>query len=117
MAAITFGFIHNLPLVNTLTIANAVGAATAMGCGAGRNVAKLDSAIQLMKSAQLHEDDKFWVDMIEDSKLDFDEITLVSMFAVNGRRNRFNSTPLDKVVSELVPKIEFSSNLKDAIAS
>ncbi|KAK1391110.1 hypothetical protein POM88_019288 [Heracleum sosnowskyi] len=35
VAAIAFGYINNLPLVHTLTIANDVGAATAMGSGSG----------------------------------------------------------------------------------
>ncbi|XWS76300.1 hypothetical protein CRYUN_Cryun01aG0163900 [Craigia yunnanensis] len=41
VAAIAFGFIHNIPLANTLAFGNAVGAATAMRCGAGRNLATL----------------------------------------------------------------------------
>ncbi|GJN30374.1 hypothetical protein PR202_gb18673 [Eleusine coracana subsp. coracana] len=44
-AAIAFGFLHDLPVVSTLTLANAVGAATATGCGAGRNVAHLDKVV------------------------------------------------------------------------
>ncbi|XP_022859890.1 fructokinase-1, partial [Olea europaea var. sylvestris] len=48
VAAVAFGFIHNLPLVYTLTIANAVGAATAMGCGAGRNVATLGQVVEII---------------------------------------------------------------------
>ena len=47
VAAVAFGFIHNLPTVNTLAIANAVGAATAMGCGAGRNVATLMQVMEM----------------------------------------------------------------------
>ena len=49
VAAIAFGFIHNIPLVTTLAFANAVGAATAMGCGAGRNVATLKQVVELME--------------------------------------------------------------------
>jgi hypothetical protein len=51
-AAIAFGFLHDLPAVSTL---NAVGAATATGCGAGRNVAYLDKVLQLLREANLNE--------------------------------------------------------------
>lgn len=105
VAAIAFGFIHNLPMVYTLTIANAVGAATAMGCGAGRNVATLKRVTELMKAANLNEDDKFWNELI-DENLDTQEITFLSKMAVNGSNNRLNRVPLQKVVSEMLPKFE-----------
>lgn len=38
VVAVAFGFIHNLPLVYILTIAKAVGVATAMVCSVDRNV-------------------------------------------------------------------------------
>ncbi|KAG5532228.1 hypothetical protein RHGRI_026753 [Rhododendron griersonianum] len=65
VAAIAFGFIHNMPTVNILTIANPVGAAaaTAMCCGAGRNIAILKQLIELVKDENLHKDDKFWNDL------------------------------------------------------
>ncbi|CAL5427497.1 unnamed protein product [Camellia sinensis] len=105
VAAIAFGFIHNLPMVYTLTIANAVGAATAMGCGAGRNVATLKRVTELMKAANLNEDDKFWNELI-DENLDTQEITFLSKMAVNGSNNRLNRVPLQKVVSEMLRKFE-----------
>ncbi|GFH22444.1 ribokinase [Haematococcus lacustris] len=42
-AAIVWGYIHGHPVGTTLALANAVGAATAMGQGAGRNVANADT--------------------------------------------------------------------------
>ncbi|CAL5353686.1 unnamed protein product [Camellia sinensis] len=105
VAAIAFGFIHNLPMVYTLTIANAVGAATAMGCGAGRNVATLKRVTELMKAANLNEDDKFWNELI-DENLDTQEITFLSKMAVNGSNNRLNRVSLQKVVSEMLRKFE-----------
>lgn len=48
-AAIVLGYIrgHDLPAV--LALANAVGAATAMGTGAGRNVASADMVMSLLR--------------------------------------------------------------------
>ncbi|KAG6662674.1 hypothetical protein CIPAW_03G259200 [Carya illinoinensis] len=104
VAAIAFGFIHNVPMVSSLAIANAVGAATAMGCGAGRNVATLEKVIELMKVADLNEDDKFWKEMLPEN-LDSQEITFLSKFVVNGTNNQLKHIALQKVVSELLPKL------------
>ena len=64
-AAIAFGFLHDLPAVNTLTLANAVGAATATGCGAGRNVAHQDEVLQHLSQADLNEEDTARSKLIE----------------------------------------------------
>ncbi|KAL6217487.1 hypothetical protein ACLB2K_010704 [Fragaria x ananassa] len=105
VAAIAYGFIHGMPMVNTLAIANAVGAATAMGCGAGRNVATLDKVIELVKASDLNEDDKFW-NKVFDENLGVQEITAISKLAINGSDGRLNCVPLQKVVSELLPKLK-----------
>lgn len=105
VAAIAFGFIHKMPLVYTLTIANAVGAATAMGCGAGRNVATLKQVMELVKGSNLNEDDKFWEDLLK-AHSDAEKITLLTKVVVNGNSNPIQLASLQKVVSELVPKLE-----------
>lgn len=105
VAAIAYGFIHNIPLVHTLALANAVGAATAMGCGAGRNVAKLDQAIELMKASNLNEDDKFW-NLVLNEKLGSCEINILSKMVINGKSAQVNRVPLRKVVSELLSVLE-----------
>lgn len=105
VAAIAFGFIHKMPLVYTLTIANAVGAATAMGCGAGRNVATLKQVMELVKGSILNEDDKFWEDMLK-AHSDAEKITLLTKVVVNGNSNPIQLASLQKVVSELIPKLE-----------
>lgn len=105
VAAIAFGFIHRMPLVYTLTIANAVGAATAMGCGAGRNVATLKQVIELMRGSNLNEDDKFWEELLNEHS-DAKEITLLTKVAVNGNNIHLRRTSLQKAVSELLPKLE-----------
>ncbi|KAL1547151.1 fructokinase-1-like [Salvia divinorum] len=105
VAAIAFGFIHEMPLVCTLTIANAVGAATAMGCGAGRNVAALKQVMELVKGSNLKEDDKFWEDLLK-AHSDAEQITLLTEVAVNGNSSLVQPTSLQKVVSELIPKLE-----------
>ncbi|KAJ7558435.1 hypothetical protein O6H91_04G039000 [Diphasiastrum complanatum] len=47
-AAIVLGYIHNIPVITTITLANAVGAATAKGCGAGRNVATASKVADIL---------------------------------------------------------------------
>lgn len=115
VAAIAFGFIHGMPMVNTLTIANAVGAATAMGCGAGRNVASLKQVIELMMAENINEDDKFWNNLINEN-LDSQEIFFLSRMVINGSNNRLNRVPLQKVISEMLPMLE-SASLSKAVPS
>ena len=106
VAAIAYGFKHNLPLVNTLAIANAVGAATAMGCGAGRNVATLEKVKNILRSSNLNIEDEFWTNLLE-KNMDAQEITFLSHAVINGNSNRLNHVSFNKVVSELLPKLEF----------
>lgn len=113
VAAIAFGFIQRLPTVNTLVIANAVGAATAMGCGAGRNVANLKQVIELMKASNLNEEYTFWNELLDDN-LDAQQITLVSKTAINGGSNRVHVVASQKVLSESLCKLE-SSQIKDMV--
>jgi hypothetical protein len=101
-------------LVNTLAIANAVGAATAMGCGAGRNVATLEKVIELMRASNINEDDEFWNELVKD--MDTGEITFLSKMVINGRNNQVNHVALQKVVSELLPKLE-DNRLEGKVAS
>ncbi|KAI8523003.1 hypothetical protein RHMOL_Rhmol13G0040900 [Rhododendron molle] len=115
VAAIAFGFIHNMPTVNILTIANAVGAATAMGCGAGRNVATLKQVIELVKDENLNEDDKFWNDLMNEN-LDSQEIMFLSRMVINGSNTRCNRVPLQKVISEMLPILE-SAGLNKVVPS
>ncbi|XP_051118859.1 fructokinase-1-like [Andrographis paniculata] len=76
VAAVAFGYIHEMPSVSTLTIANAVGAATALGCGAGRNVANLKRVVELLGESSLNEDDGFWEPLLK--KHPENEITLLT---------------------------------------
>ena len=48
-AAIVLGYIQQQPLETVLALANAVGAATATSCGAGRNVASVRVVRQLLQ--------------------------------------------------------------------
>ncbi|KAE8705629.1 MuDR family transposase [Hibiscus syriacus] len=66
VAAIAFGFIHDIPLVITLAFANVVGAAAVVGCGAGWNVATLKKVVELIETPDLNEDDKFWNELLGD---------------------------------------------------
>ncbi|KAK6940719.1 Carbohydrate kinase PfkB [Dillenia turbinata] len=105
VAAIAFGFLHNMPNINTLAIANAVGAATAMGCGAGRNVATLKQVTELLKDCNLNEDGQLWQDLLHEN-LEAHEVTFLSKTAINGNDNCINHVALEKVASELHSKLE-----------
>ncbi|XP_015891400.3 fructokinase-1 [Ziziphus jujuba] len=105
VAAIAFGFIHGMPMVSTLAFANAVGAATAMGCGAGRNVATLDQVIKLMKASNLNDDGVFWNELLGED-LGTQEFTMLSKMVIKGSKNRPKYVSLQSVVSELLPKLE-----------
>lgn len=106
MAPIAYGFIHNLPMVNTLAVANAVGAATAMGCGAGRNVATLEKVIDILRSSKLNVDDKFWSELLE-KNVGAQEIIFLSNDVINGKSNELRHVSFNKVASELLPKLKF----------
>ncbi|KAF9686879.1 hypothetical protein SADUNF_Sadunf02G0035600 [Salix dunnii] len=115
VAAIAFGYIHNMPLVYTLVIANATGAATAMGCGAGRNVSILDKVTELMRASDITEDDEFWSELGRD--LDAEEITILSKLVINGRKIQANHIALQKVVSELLLPMLKNIRLEGKVAS
>lgn len=103
VAAIAFGYIQRLPLVHTLTFANAVGAATAMGCGAGRNVATMRRVMELMNGSELNEDYKYWEELLEEH-VDANEITLLTSSI--GSNRLFKSSSLQKVACEVLPELE-----------
>lgn len=111
VAAVAFGFIHKLPLVNTLTFANAVGAATAMGCGAGRNVASFNKVMELMKGSNLYEDHKFWEDLLK-THSDTEEIAILTNALVNGDNGWLQCTSLKTVACELLPKLACAQMLQ-----
>lgn len=104
-AAIAFGFLHDLPAVNTLTLANAVGAATATGCGAGRNVARLDKVLRLLREADLNEEDTLWIELIEGNSPCI-EVSILSRMARDGFSERIVHVPIAEVVSDLLPMFE-----------
>ncbi|KAF5199625.1 pfkB-like carbohydrate kinase family protein [Thalictrum thalictroides] len=103
-AAIAYGFLHDMPAVNTLTLANAVGAATATGCGAGRNVATLTKVIELLKESNLNEDN--FLSMFVDEKLDIPEVRLLTKKTILGSNGHLKQVILQKVVAELLSKLE-----------
>lgn len=107
VAAIALGYIRNMPLVNTLTIANAVGAATAMGCGAGRNVAKRHQVVDLVKASKLNDEEKFLEELL--AKIpDSPKINLLSkgIGKDGSNKQQMQIISMEKVVSELLPELE-----------
>lgn len=103
-AAVVVSFLHGISPVGTLALTNAVGAATAMGCGAGRNVATSSKVLELLRVSNLNEDDELWNDLIEN--VDATEISLLSKTVINGCCDRLTRVPMQTVVSELLPKLE-----------
>ncbi|KAK1310852.1 hypothetical protein QJS10_CPA08g00172 [Acorus calamus] len=114
-AAVVYGYLHRLPPLHTLVLANAVGAATATGCGAGRNVANLDKVLELLRESNIKEDDSMWSDLVRDNS-ETPEIMALSKNTVNGSNSRIAHVSIQKVVSELLPKLE-SIRKKQAVPS
>ncbi|XP_078164275.1 pfkB-like carbohydrate kinase family protein [Carex rostrata] len=104
-AAIAYGFLHNLPASQTLMLANAVGAATATGCGAGRNVAHLEKVLDLLKQSKINEDYTFWTELLEESEASC-MVSLVSGLVVNGCTDRFSCVPVRNVVKDILSMFE-----------
>ena len=105
-AAIAFGFLHSLPAISTLALANAVGAATATGCGAGRNVAHLDKVLHLLRESELNEEETTWTELIEGCSV-CPEVSVLSKTPINGLRDRsVNVVPVCGVVSDLLSMLE-----------
>lgn len=50
-AAVVLGYLSDHSIPTVMALANAVGAATAMGIGAGRNVAAVDDVVDLLRSS------------------------------------------------------------------
>ncbi|WOK97996.1 hypothetical protein Cni_G06709 [Canna indica] len=103
-AAIAFGFLHGMSAVETLALANAVGAATATGCGAGRNVARLNKVLELLGQSKLNEDDAFWNKLI--GKESTDEVLLLSKMSINGHSDRLVRVPIEYVLFQLLPEFD-----------
>lgn len=114
-AAIAFGFLHNLPASQTLMLANAVGAATATGCGAGRNVARLEKVLDLLKQSKINDDYAFWAELVEESELSC-TVSLVSGLGINGCTDHFSCVPVRNVVKEILHMFEVAYE-KTAIKS
>ncbi|KAI0492996.1 hypothetical protein KFK09_027272 [Dendrobium nobile] len=104
-AAIAYGFLHDLPPISTLVLANAVGAATATGCGAGRNVATIAKVLELLRLSNINEDYEFWTELINIEPA-IEEISFLSKTSVNGCSDRLILVPIQTVISQLVPKLE-----------
>ncbi|GAB2226397.1 hypothetical protein Drorol1_Dr00022201 [Drosera rotundifolia] len=115
LAAIAYGFVHKMPKLHTLVLANAVGAATAMGCGAGRNVATLKQVVELIKAGDLIEDTESGKEIL-DKCTDVQEITLLSKMMVNGGVDRVNRLSIEDVAPELLTRLK-SVEVEEALPS
>ncbi|CAA7395229.1 unnamed protein product [Spirodela intermedia] len=103
-AAIAFGYLQNMPEIEMLALANAVGAATATGCGAGRNVANRDKVLELLRLSNLNDDYQFWNHLLE-TVMD-KEVVLLSKSSVNGSNANMSCVPIRSVASRLVLELE-----------
>ncbi|XP_020520072.1 uncharacterized protein LOC18429469 isoform X2 [Amborella trichopoda] len=108
-AAIIYGFLNNIPEIHTLLLANAVGGATATGCGAGRHVATLDKVLELLRASNLYEEERLWSEL-NDGDVDGMEVTVLQKTAINGSRDHLNRISVKKVVADLLPRLE---NMKE----
>lgn len=104
-AAIAYGFLYDMPPLNTLALANAVGAATATGCGAGRNVATMAKVMEILRQSNLNEDYEFWTDLIN-TKPELEEISLLLTTRAIGSGGSLVHVPLQTVISQLITKFE-----------
>ncbi|XP_047084655.1 probable fructokinase-5 [Lolium rigidum] len=105
-AAIAFGFLHNLPAISTLALANAVGAATATGYGAGRNVAHLDKVLHLLRESDINEEETTWTELMEGCSA-CPEVSVLSKTPINGVSKPFvNVVPVCGVVTDLLSMLE-----------
>ncbi|XP_031502157.1 uncharacterized protein LOC116265580 [Nymphaea colorata] len=103
-AAVAFGFLQNIPPMNTLVLANAVGGATAMGCGAGRNVASLEKVIELLKASDLNLENFLGEKLVEDD-LETD-LVILSKSIPNGVGDKIKCVSVEKVVCDLMPRLQ-----------
>ncbi|XP_047328146.1 fructokinase-1 [Impatiens glandulifera] len=108
VAAIAFGLINDMPMIHTLTIGNAIGAATATGSGAGRNVATNKRVLEILRDANLNEDEVFWNKLLSDHLNGEEEITLLSKSTMlsNTISNKLKQIPLNKVTTDILPLLE-----------
>ncbi|XP_020590458.1 probable fructokinase-1 [Phalaenopsis equestris] len=104
-AAIAYGFLHDLPHINTLVLANAVGGATATRCGAGRNVATIAKVLELMRQSNINEDYTFWSELFNVGP-EVGEVFLLSKTNINGHDDHPIHVPIVTVISQLMPKFE-----------
>lgn len=94
-----------MPSISTLLLANAVGAATATGSGAGRNVARLEKVVQLLNNANLNEDAQPCYDSVDDS-LEAEDIIMLSNAAVNGTNKQVSQVSIQRAACELLQQFK-----------
>ncbi|ONK78710.1 uncharacterized protein A4U43_C02F21630 [Asparagus officinalis] len=106
-AAIALGYLHNMSGICTLTLANAVGAATAASMGAGRNVATLDKVLGILRESNLNEDGgEFWRELFEGNLEEGEVFLLSARKPVDGDDDRFVHVPARNVGHQLISKFE-----------
>ena len=82
-----------------------MGAATATGTGAGRNVATLVNVLEILRRSNLADDDGFWKELFEE-KVEAPESLLLSGKPTDGHVDGFVRVPIQTVVSHLLPMFE-----------
>jgi hypothetical protein len=96
-AAIVVGYINLMPIITTLVLANAVGGATAMGCGAGRNVATKEKVCELLLASEVNNDyEDFWRRIRAPEYFSKSEITLAKR-SINCQDNSLNAVEFQHV--------------------
>lgn len=99
-AAIVVGYINLMPMITTLVLANAVGGATAMGCGAGRNVATKEKVCELLLASEVNNDyEDFWRRIRAPEYFSKSEIMLAKR-SINCQDNSFHAVEVQDVARD-----------------
>lgn len=99
-AAIVVGYINLMPMITTLALANAVGGATAMGCGAGRNVATKEKVCELLLASEVNNDyEDCWRRIYAAEYFSKSEITLAKR-SINCQDNSLNAVEFQHVARD-----------------
>ncbi|XP_057825659.2 uncharacterized protein LOC131037517 isoform X1 [Cryptomeria japonica] len=112
-SAIVMGYINSMPLITTLALANAVGGATAMGCGAGRNVATFEKVTELLSSPKLQSTcEDYWETLFSKEFLIDSEIMLEKTI-INGQDNLFCAVDVKSVARDALEFLQKCSQKVD----
>uniref|UniRef100_A0A0D6R9F3 Carbohydrate kinase PfkB domain-containing protein n=1 Tax=Araucaria cunninghamii TaxID=56994 RepID=A0A0D6R9F3_ARACU len=105
-AAIVIGYINSMSIITILALANAVGGATAMGCGAGRNVATIEKVSDLLFAPQLQSEyEDYWKTLLPEECLINSEI-MMKKTVTNNQDNSFCAIDVQTVAQDALDLLQ-----------